>query len=258
MTPLSSREQFSAGALALLFHVVLFMALVFSVSWRQLPSLPAQAELWTSLPAPKVQPKPPAQVEPPPKPTPEPEPAKADIALQPKKKPEPPKPQPKPEPVKPEPKPEPKKPEPKPEPDKKQLEREAQRKALEKALADQADSELAQEAAQLDKLRQQQQSTAGRDKMIADYQERIRQKIRGYIRLPGNLTGNPEAVFQVFLLPNGEVQRVVLTRSSGQPAYDQEVERAILKASPLPMPPDAAVAAGFRSGLVLKFRPKDG
>ena len=266
MTPLSSREQFSAGALALLFHIVLFVALVFSVSWRQTPNLPAVTELWTSLPAPRslpparVEPKP---VPPPPKPEPLPEAAKADIAVQQaKKKPEPPKPEPepvvKPKP-KPEPKPEPKKVEPKKvEPDKKQIEREAQKKALDKALAEQMDSELAQETARIDQLRQQRQAAAARDKLIADYQERIRQKIRGYIRLPRNLTGNPEAVFQVFLLPNGEVQQVVLARTSGQPAYDQEVERAILKASPLPMPPDPAAAASFRNGLMLKFRPKEG
>ena len=263
MTPLSSREQFSAGALALLFHVVLFMALVFSVSWRQTPNLPAQAELWSSLPAPR--PVPPVKVvpKPAPKPEPAPEPPKADIALQPKKKPEPPKPEPKPEPkpkpepvkAKPEPKPEPKK----VEPDKKQLEREAQRKALEKALAEQADSELAQEAAQLNRMRQQQQASAARDKLIDDYRAKIIQKVRGYLRLPPNLTGNPEAIFRVDLLPNGEVIGTpVLVKSSGNALYDREVERAIIKASPLPLPPDREAAAVFRSGLTLKFRPKEG
>lgn len=257
MTPLSSREQFSAGALALLFHVVLFMALVFSVSWRRMPELPAQAELWTSLPAPKApsRPVPPVKVEP--KPEPAPEPPKADIALQPKKKPEPPKPEPKPEPEKPKPevKPEPKK----VEPDKKQLEREAQRKALEKALAEQADSELAQEAAQLNQMRQQQAAAASRNKLIDDYRAKIVQKVRGYLRLPPNITGNPEAVFRVDLLPNGElVGTPVLVKSSGHALYDREVERAIIKASPLPLPPDREAAAAFRNGLTLKFRPKEG
>jgi colicin import membrane protein len=75
------------------------------------------------------------------------------------------------------------------------------------------------------------------------------------VRLPHRLTGNPEAVFQVTLLPNGEVVRVTLVKSSGQPAYDSEVERAILKASPLPLPPEKDAAAVFRDGLTLKFRP---
>jgi colicin import membrane protein len=44
-------------------------------------------------------------------------------------------------------------------------------------------------------------------------------------------------------------------KSSGQPAYDSEVERAILKASPLPLPGEKEAAAVFREGLTLKFRP---
>jgi colicin import membrane protein len=75
------------------------------------------------------------------------------------------------------------------------------------------------------------------------------------VRLPQKLVGNPEAVFQVTLLPNGEVLRVTLVKTSGQPVYDAEVERAILKASPLPLPGDKGAAAPFRDGLILKFRP---
>ena len=58
------------------------------------------------------------------------------------------------------------------------------------------------------------------------------------------------------LLPNGEVRHAVLVKSSGQTAYDVEVERAILKASPLPLPNEKEAAAVFRGGLVLKFRPQ--
>ncbi|TCS74064.1 cell division and transport-associated protein TolA [Sulfuritortus calidifontis] len=271
MSPLTSRQQWSAGALALLFHAVFFLALVFSVSWRQAPSLPVMAELWTSLPAPPVQAEPrplpppppkPAEVNPEPSPA-KPEPSKADIALKAKEaakqreaelqRIEQEKKRLKLEQEK------------KLEAERRQKEEAARKKAMEerkraldRTLAEQMDSELAQEAAQLNQMRQQQQASAARNKLIADYQERIRQKIRSYIRLPRNLTGNPEAVFRVELLPNGEVQRAVLVRTSGQTAYDQEVERAILKASPLPMPPDPAAAASFRSGLTLKFRPQEG
>lgn len=269
MSPLSARQQWSAGALALLFHAVFFLALVFSVSWRQTPSLPVMAELWTSLPAPPVQAEPrplpppkPAEVKPEPSQA-KPEPSKADIALKAKEaakqreaelqRIEQEKKRLKLEQEK------------KLEAERKQKEEAARKKAMEErkraldqALAEQMDSELAQEAAQLNQMRQQQQASTARNKLIADYQERIRQKIRSHIRLPRNLTGNPEAVFRVELLPNGEVQRAVLVRQSGQPAYDQEVERAILKASPLPMPPDPAAAASFRSGLTLKFRPQEG
>ncbi len=265
MSPLTARQQWSAGALALLFHAVFFLALVFSVSWRQLPEQPVLAELWSSLPMP-----PPAPVETKPEPPPpapaevKPEPSQADIALKAREEAR------------------------RREAERQRLEQEkerlrleqekkreaerrqkeeaarkqaleARKRALEKALAEQLDSELAQEDARLNQLRQQQQAAAARDKQIAEYQERIRQKIRGYIRLPANLTGNPEAVFRVDLLPNGELKGApVLVRKSGNALYDQAVERAIIAASPLPMPPDPAAAASFRSGLTLKFRPQEG
>jgi colicin import membrane protein len=40
------------------------------------------------------------------------------------------------------------------------------------------------------------------------------------------------------------------------PAYDAAVERAILKASPLPLPPDPALFQQFRD-LHLRIRPKE-
>lgn len=129
------------------------------------------------------------------------------------------------------------------------------------AAAEAAD-ELAQERRQLAEARElatrAAAQAAAREKAIQDYRGRIVQKIRGVLRLPANLQGNPEVLFQVRLLANGEVTRVVLIQSSGQPAYDQEVERAILKASPLPLPPDKEASAAFREHLRLKFRPRDG
>ena len=50
------------------------------------------------------------------------------------------------------------------------------------------------------------------------------------------MPGNPEAVFDVSLLPTGEVLDVKLRRSSGVRAYDDAVERAIRKSTPLPRP----------------------
>jgi colicin import membrane protein len=47
---------------------------------------------------------------------------------------------------------------------------------------------------------------------------------------------------------------VKLVRSSGIRAYDQAVERAILKSSPLPKAPSEAL---FNRELELKFRPRD-
>ena len=58
------------------------------------------------------------------------------------------------------------------------------------------------------------------------------------------------------MLPTGEIVGVKLIKSSGNTAYDQAVERAIYKSSPLPIPPDKDAIAQFRK-LDLKFQLKD-
>jgi colicin import membrane protein len=49
---------------------------------------------------------------------------------------------------------------------------------------------------------------------------------------------------------------VNLRRTSGNTAYDNAVERAILRAQPLPVPPDPTMFREFRE-LNLKFRPQE-
>ena len=65
---------------------------------------------------------------------------------------------------------------------------------------------------------------------------------------------NPEAIFDVTVLPTGEVLTARKRKSSGNAAYDDAVERAITKSSPLPKPDDPAL---FQRQLELKFRPQD-
>jgi colicin import membrane protein len=70
--------------------------------------------------------------------------------------------------------------------------------------------------------------------------------------LPPDIKGNPEAIFDVVQLPTGEVLSARLRKSSGNGAYDEAVERAILKSSPLPEPDRREQ---FARELQLKFRP---
>ncbi len=95
------------------------------------------------------------------------------------------------------------------------------------------------------------------DKLRNEYIARIQSKIRGMLIIPPGLQGNPQVVYHVSLLPTGDVLTVKLVRSSGQPAYDEAAQRAIYKASPLPMPPDAGLAQQFRE-LDLPFTPANG
>jgi colicin import membrane protein len=126
--------------------------------------------------------------------------------------------------------------------------------ALQKLMAQQTASEFSSQSEHaLNNANQASRQQAG---MMQEFKAKIQAKIRSRIILPEDLQGNPEAIFIVTVLPSGEVVQVSLQHSSGQPVYDDAVRRAILKASPLPMPPDAVLAEQFRE-LNLHFSPQD-
>ena len=140
---------------------------------------------------------------------------------------------------------------PKPPPPKRDL-------AFEKRLREQA----LNEQKQLDEQRRERelrdliarQQADARSRALATWTDKIRAKIRGNIILPQDIPGNPEAIFDVTLLPTGEVLTVRKRKSSGHAGYDDSVERAIMKSSPLPQPDDRNL---FQRQLELKFRPQD-
>lgn len=225
-----------AAALSALVHLALLGVLFVGVRFQSSAPEIVTVELWEPQPPPpppRVEEKPPPPA-PKPAPQPEPEPVKKpDIVLQ-----EKPKPKPKP------------KPEPKPEP-KRDL-------AFEKQLREQAaleQKQLAEQQRERD-LREliARQQAAARNKGLLSWTDKIRAKIRGNIILPQDIPGNPEAIFDVTLLPTGEVLTVRKRKSSGNASYDDAVERAIMKSSPLPLPDDRSL---FQRQLELKFRPQD-
>jgi colicin import membrane protein len=241
-----------SALLAAAMHAVLFLVLIFGVRWQNRPPEAVQVELWNPpaealpveepKPVPKVEPAPPVFVKP------EPEVPKPEIVE--KKAPPPPKPKPvaKVEP-KVEPKPVPVKPVAKAVPLKPRVD-ESKR----------FQEELAREQASLavdgerQRLREQAASdaTAARNKTMADWVGKVAAKVRGNVVLPPDIKGNPEAIFDVVQLPNGEVLQVKLRKSSGHRALDDAIERAILKSSPLPRPDKAETAP---RAFELKYRP---
>lgn len=250
--------QFTSALLSAAVHLVLLAVLIFGVRWQSRPPESIAVELWEAPPAPVVEaPKPLPQVEPPAPPVVKPEPRieKPEIQLKEPVKMKPaPKPVPKLEP-KPVPRIEPKpvpKPVVKPEPFKPRVD-DTQRRIRE---------ELAREQASLaiDRERQQIRDQLARDMRGAEnrsldaWKARIIQKIRGNIIRPPDMKGNPEAIFDVVQLPTGEVLSAKMRKSSGHRGYDEAVDRAIAKSSPLPKPdrPDQ-----FQRELELKFRPFD-
>jgi colicin import membrane protein len=246
--------QYKAGALALLVHVVFLLLMIFGVSWQNQEPAGVEVELWEALPAiaakpvePRVEPRPEPKPEPKavkPDPQPEAKPNKAEIELKAKE-------------------------------EKRRKEEEAREKKRKEEEQKQKDKLKEQEKREQDKreqekaerLREQQaQAEAARaakaqaaarqaaaQGVVGDYTGRIKAKIKRNIILPPELAGNPQAEFDVTLMPTGEVLHLKLTRSSGSSVYDSAVERAIHKAQPLPLPPDPALFGEFRE-LHLKFR----
>jgi colicin import membrane protein len=263
---LGERPDPGAVASALLsaaMHVLLLLVLIFGVSWQNRPPEAVQVELWTPPPPPPVveAPKPepvPVKVEPAPPPKPEPVIPKPEIvekAAPPKPKPAP-KVEPKPVPPKPvakvEQKPPPPKPVAKPEPLKPRVE--DTRRMQDELMREQIALQM-QRDQQMLKSNAAAAASEANAKVQAGWIDKVRAKIRGNIVLPPDIKGNPEAIFTVAQLPNGEVLSVRLKKSSGVAALDAAIERAVLKSSPLPRPD----SGGFTPPreFELKYKPLD-
>jgi colicin import membrane protein len=154
---------------------------------------------------------------------------------------------------------------------------EAARAAQEKQLAEQKKRELLRQMEDEDMMRRMTEEQAANEARLVkqsearavagkrqaelariegQYRDLISAKVRGNTRLPDNLTGNPEVRFRVKLRPTGEVVDVLPAQSSGNAAYDQAVERAIWKSSPLPLPSERDARIKFGE-LTLIQRPKE-
>ncbi|HQR60693.1 MAG TPA: TonB C-terminal domain-containing protein [Methylophilaceae bacterium] len=167
-------------------------------------------------------------------------------------------------PPKKKPKPE-QKPEPKPDPALKAKEeakkREADLKRLQQMMA-QDDQQLLQEEHQSEAKSAAEAKRAGEvlsasRGVVDEYRARIVAKIKRYVNKQVCGNGKPELVFAVVLMPTGEVSgNPRLVKGSGLPACDQAVERAILQAQPLPLPPQPELFSQFRE-LKLTFKPNE-
>jgi colicin import membrane protein len=256
----TDRERRIARWLAIGMHAAFVVLLVFGVAWQKRHSEPAAiVDLWSSLAPPKAEPPPPPRPEPKverkPDPTPAPKPEvkptpKPDIALKEKLEKE--------------------------RKAKEELEKKKQaelKKKEDEAKKLKAEAKKKDEAAEKDRLAKEmelkrlaqekadltaklaKEQAAAQSSLHAKYIALIQSHVKRQIVEPPNLQGNPQVEFDVVLIPGGEVLTVKLRRTSGVPAYDAAVERAILKASPLPLPPDPAQFQQFRD-LHLKVSPK--
>ena len=281
LRPRENTVSIQAGLLAIGVHAVLLVAMLLSVNWKAThPVSIAEVELWDSIPnvaEPKVLPPPVPEplveeaVKPPPPPEPVVEEApkvdpQVEIALENKRKAQ-------------------EKADEKLKEDKLKKEKELEKKkklaemqaallkddlhANDKALKDKklsqqndAAKKLAQEFLAEDKATGDQQGNAAKAAasagVIGEYQSKIRAKIRSNVNQTLCGTGNPELKFEIGLLPTGQLNgSPKLTKSSGNTACDEAVERAIMLSEPLPLPPkEMSLFSQFRD-LKLTFRPND-
>jgi colicin import membrane protein len=277
--PVPPHRSVWAVPLSVIAHAGLVAALVLSVAWKSEPPAQLQAELWEAIPTPSA-PAPIAPPPPPPEPEPvaKPEPVKAPVtkapapepeAIAPKvvkkivKKPEP-QPDPEPEPpkkvVKPlakvEPKPEVKpvsKPKPKPEPKPK-----AEPKPEPKSDTSAKDAARAKETERLQKLlggapvigTPQAGSAQG---LGAGWGAKLKACVQPNLRYSDASGDNPRVVFVVKLSPSGAPSDPVISKPSGNAAFDAAVSRALLRCDPFPKPE----SGGYPPSVTVAYRLND-
>lgn len=255
----SRREEHRALSfvLAVAMHGLIAAMLYIGMQWQTRPAAPVEVELWAgqleaSLPSePSSKPIKPVVV--PPKAEPEPEPmptppSKPDIVEEKSKtKPqaEKPKPAPKPEPAK------------KPEvaPGKLLAQIEAGQARQESKTAGKLNSKPLDASVALNALEKRQQAaeaSAAAEEFKA-YLALVRNKIRRNMTYPDDGASNPEAEFEVRLLPDMSVLEAKLLRSSGNAAFDEAARRAILRAGEYPPLPSGVEFRTLRQHK-LKFR----
>ncbi|MGC2456895.1 MAG: cell envelope integrity protein TolA [Gallionellaceae bacterium] len=233
-------HRFRAGVGALLVHGVFFALLYFGISWHTEQPQGMVVDIWDSLPEEKVAPV--KRVEPvkPLEPVKPPEPErpvvqpKADINLAKKKVPEI-----KPVEIK------------KPVEIRKPVEI---KKPVEGPQGEEA-RPAQPSAEEIERAKQMAQAQSAITSEIGKYKGLISSKIRRNVVMPPDVPFGVKAEFDVVLIPGGSVLSERLSKTSGNSAYDSAVERAILKAQPLPLPPDVGMFNYFRE-LHLSFCPE--
>ncbi len=257
LLPRPPRGMGAGAMLALLVHALLFVALAFSVNWRRSDPAGVEAELWAAVP----------QV----------------AAPEPTRAPPPPAPVPRAEPPKPEPRVEPKPPLPDPQiaierEKREQAAKAAKLEAAEKAEKAERAEKAAREKAERDKAererREEQRLAALREENLqrmqaqaggaapstgnaaqtagpsAGYAGRIKARIKPNVVFNENPDGNPLASVEVRAAADGTIIARRLLESSGVPAWDEAVLRAIDKTEVLPRDTDGRVPAT----IVIDFR----
>ncbi|WP_454743455.1 cell envelope integrity protein TolA [Cupriavidus necator] len=85
------------------------------------------------------------------------------------------------------------------------------------------------------------------------YADRVRQRVKPNIIFTEEISGNPAAVVAVQMAPDGSLLSARLARSSGNPAWDSAVLRAVSRSDPLPRDENGIAPAS----ITITFKPKN-
>lgn len=87
--------------------------------------------------------------------------------------------------------------------------------------------------------------------------DKITKHIEQYWSRPFQMNKNMVAELRIKLVPTGEIVDVILAASSGSLVFDDSVEIAVRRASPLPVPTDRRLFERYFRSMRLVFDPQD-
>jgi colicin import membrane protein len=98
------------------------------------------------------------------------------------------------------------------------------------------------------------EAAAARARELELWRTRIHDRIKSKVVVLPGIPSSARAEYLITVIPGGDVLTIKLRKSSGYPAWDAAVERAIHAAAPLPVPSDPDLFAQMRE-LTIGFRP---
>ncbi len=117
-----------------------------------------------------------------------------------------------------------------------------------------AEAERLAEEAEREARQQAERDARVRDRYVA----RIRSRVQRNWRIPSIDKVDPRAAVRVRLSPEGRVLSVEVAESSGDEQFDQSLERAVLRASPLPVPEERDLFDTYFREFNIVFQPDTG
>ena len=96
--------------------------------------------------------------------------------------------------------------------------------------------------------------TSDSNNLNSNYADQVINAVRPFVQVPDDVSAKAKTIVRVELYPNLNVKSVKLVKSSGNSAYDQNVQTAIMRVKVFPALPDGATFIDYRI-LNLTFRP---